>query len=263
MPELPEVEEAAQRLRRALEGRRITAVRLLHPSLRKRLPAATARTIRDARVMAVARRGKHQLIRLADGRTLHAHFRMNGDWLVDRATDPLPRFARATIDLDDGARVVLVDSRALATLTLHDVDEDVASELGPEADDPSLTPERLARALTRRRIAIKPVLLDQRIIAGIGNIYAAEALWRARIDPFTPANGIDERACAALLRAIRAVIRRATGGRYQPAPSQQATASGRLDVYDREGKPCRRCRTPIARAVQAGRSTYYCPTCQR
>lgn len=263
MPELPEVEEAVRRLRRALESRRITAVRLLHPSMRKRIPAARARTLRDARVTAVTRRGKHQLIQLADGRTLHAHFRMNGDWLVDRATDPLPRFARATIDLDDGSRVVLVDSRALATLTIHAAGEEVVSDLGPEPDDPSLSPDSLARSLSRRRIAIKPALLDQRIIAGIGNIYAAEALWRARIDPFTAANSIDERACGVLLRAIRAVIRRATGRRYQPAPSQQATASGRLDVYDREGKPCRRCRTPIARAVQAGRSTYYCPTCQR
>ena len=102
------------------------------------------------------------------------------------------------------------------------------------------------------------MLLDQRVIAGLGNIYAAESLWHARISPETPASSLSlESRCAALLSAIRRVIERATGARYTDS------SVSRLAVYDREGKPCRRCRTPIERIVQAGRSTYYCPTCQR
>ena len=268
MPELPEVEEAVRRLRRALEGRTIAAFRLLHPALRRRVSSARARTLAGARVVGVERRGKHQLVRFADGRVLHAHFRMNGDWWVGRDDEPAPPHARALISLDDGSRVALVDSRALATLALHDAGAEPALALGPEPDDPALDAASLERALAPRRGAIKPALLDQRVIAGLGNIYAAEALWRARIDPFAPASSLSRRDLGRLLRAIRAVIRRASGGRYRSsvvggAGGTFAARPPRLDVYDREGEPCRRCRTPIARAVQAGRSTYYCPACQR
>src|SRR5262249_30674590 len=129
--------------------------------------------------------------------------------------------------------------------------------LGPEPDDPALTAKALAAVLSKRRGPIKPVLLDQRVIAGLGNIYAAEALWHARISPSTPASSLSPKQVSALVKAIRRVTDRATGAR-----STDSSVS-RLAVYDREGKPCRRCRTPIKRLVQAGRSTYYCPSCQR
>jgi formamidopyrimidine-DNA glycosylase len=264
MPELPEVEEAARRLRRAIIGRCVTRVRLLHPSFRARLPARRASTLRGASVSHVDRRGKHQVIHFVDGRTLHAHFRMNGDWEIGRTEDPVPRFARALVELDDGVRVALIDSRALATLTLHSAGEAPTLALGPEPGDLSLDAGSLGRSLATRRGAIKPALLDQRVLAGIGNIYAAEALWRARIDPFKAANALSERERTTLIAALRAVIDRASGGRYRDSDSADAAPStvSRLDVYDREGKPCRRCRTPIERAVQAGRSTYFCRKCQ-
>ncbi len=181
---------------------------------------------------------------------------MTGDWIVDTADAPLPRHARAAIDFTDGARLVLEDSRALATIDIHPPGAPLDLGLGPEPDDPTLDADHLLAQLARRRSAIKPVLLDQRVIAGLGNIYAAEALWRARIDPRTPAADLGRRDVSRLLTAIRAVIRRATGARYRDA------AAARLDVYDRAGNPCRRCRTPIRRIVQAGRSTYFCPKCQ-
>ena len=256
MPELPEVESAARRLRRAILGKRVERVDVLHRSLRRRLTPAQRRSLRGAVIRAVDRRGKHQLILLDDGRVLHAHFRMTGDWTIDRVGHPLPRFARATIELHDGTRVVLDDPRALSALDLHAPDSPPL-DLGPEPNDRSLTAGSFAATLSKRRGPIKPVLLDQRVIAGIGNIYAAEALWHARISPTARASSLSTRQVAALLSALRLVIRRATGARY----TDDSTV--RLAVYDREGKPCRRCRTPIKRIVQAGRSTYYCLHCQR
>lgn len=256
MPELPEVESAVRRLRDAIINKRIVRVDVLHPALRRRLSPARLRSVRGMRVTHVERRGKHQLIWLDDGRTLHAHFRMTGDWLIDRATDPLPRFARAAITLDDGVRAVLNDPRALSTLDLHAANAAPDLGLGPEPDDPALTPDSLLEVLSRKRAPIKPVLLDQRVIAGLGNIYAAESLWHARISPSTRASSLTRAQVKRLLTAIRRVIARATGARYtDPSVS-------RLAVYDRAGKPCRRCGTPIERIVQAGRSTYFCPGCQ-
>lgn len=257
MPELPEVESAVRRLRTAASGKTIAKVSLLHPALKRKLSPARVRSLRGAKIRDVERRGKHQLFHLDDGRALHAHFRMTGDWLMDRADDELPRFARAAIDFTDGSRVVLEDPRALSTLDLHAADKPPELGLGPEPSDPVLTPVFLMAALVKKRGPIKPVLLDQRVIAGLGNIYAAESLWHSRISPSAPASGLTKKQVTALLAAIRRVIKRATGARYTDS------SVSRLAVYDRVGKACRRDGTPIERIVQAGRSTYYCPTCQR
>jgi formamidopyrimidine-DNA glycosylase len=179
---------------------------------------------------------------------------MTGDWAtgVDAAN---ARYPRATILLDDGSRVVLDDPRALSTLQIDAAGVDSMTKIGPDADDPSLTASWLRDQIAKRKIAIKVALLDQSVVSGIGNIYAAESLWRARIDPRRAANSLSAREVSTLLASIRAVLRRATGARY--------TDRGvRFDVYDREGKPCRRCRHTIERITQAGRSTYFCPSCQ-
>jgi formamidopyrimidine-DNA glycosylase len=257
VPELPEVEEAAQRLRAAINGRTIDEVRLLHPSLRRRSSARLVRALRGARVRDVERRGKHQLVHLEDGRVIHVHFRMNGDWVIGRSSEPVPRFARALVRFTDGTRVVLEDSRALSTFDVHRHGDILPLALGPEPQDPGLTPGRFRRVLARRRIAIKVALLDQRVIAGLGNIYTSEALWRAKLDPRVSAGSLSSEEVSRLLNGIRGVIRRATGRRYT------SLEGDRLDVYDREGKPCRRCAHPIYRIRQAGRSTYFCPHCQR
>ena len=256
MPELPEVESAARILRSAIEGKTLLSARVLHPALRRRLPRGALAALAGAQVRSVERRGKHQLIHFEDGRVLHVHFRMNGDWIIGTKSEPMPRFARAVFHFAPDVRVVLDDSRALSTVDVHPAGVDLPLELGPEPFDPRLTPAALRAALSRRRIPIKVALLDQRVIAGLGNIYASESLWRAKLDPRALASSLDLTTARRLLSAIRAVIRRATGGRYTQL------AGARLDVYDREGRPCRRCRVPIERIVQAGRSTYFCPRCQ-
>ena len=257
MPELPEVEAAMETLRRHAKGRTLGRVRLLHPALKRRLSAAMLRSLTGARIVTVERRGKHQLLHLDDGRIVHVHFRMNGDWVTDEVGDALPRFARATFEFDDSTRLVLVDSRALGTVDLHPSGAELSLGLGPDAADVEWSAEQLAASLATRRGPIKPALLDQRLVAGLGNIYAAESLWRARIAPTAPSNGITAARVRVLRRAIAAVIKRATGSRYTDV------GAARLDVYDREGSPCHRCGTSIARITQAGRSTFYCPACQR
>jgi formamidopyrimidine-DNA glycosylase len=256
MPELPEVEAAMEVLRARAHGRTITRVRLLHPALQRRLTPSQLRALANARITRVERRGKHQLLHLDDGRVLHAHFRMNGDWELIATGTALPKFARAVLDFDDGSSLVFVDSRALGTIDLHPAGAELDLGLGPDAADPTWSATQLADALARKRGPIKPALLDQRLVAGLGNIYATESLWRARISPRLPCAELTRAQVTALRKAIAAVIVRATGSRYTDDDTVK------LDVYDREGLPCRRCRTPIARIVQAGRSTYYCPQCQ-
>jgi formamidopyrimidine-DNA glycosylase len=258
MPELPEVEEAAGRLRSAALGKTIVRLRVLHPALARRFPARDAASVAGATIRRIERRGKHQLLHLDDGRALVVHFRMTGDWEVGRVEEPEPRFARAALDLADGTRVTLADPRALATLTLHDARSAPLPALGPEANDPAFTAEHLGEALAARRGAIKPALLDQRVVAGLGNIYAAEALWRARISPRASARALSLERRRRLVRAIRDVLDRAPGGRYWIGERE-----ARWKVYDREGKACPRCGSRIRRITQAGRSTYYCPRCQR
>lgn len=256
MPELPEVEAAMNVLRRRAKGRTIARLRLLHPAMRRRLSPARVRSLAGAQIERVERRGKHQLLHLTDGRVLHAHFRMNGDWECGKVTDELPRFARAVLEFTDGTRLSFVDSRALGTIELHPAGALLDLGLGPDASDKKWTAEQLGGALATRRGPIKPALLDQKLVAGLGNIYAAESLWRARIDPRAPSRSLTPVQVKALRRSVAAVLERATGSRY----TDDSTVA--LDVYDREGLPCRRCRTPIERIVQAGRSTYFCPSCQ-
>jgi formamidopyrimidine-DNA glycosylase len=256
MPELPEVERAARRVRRAIVGQTIARVRLIHPSLKRRITARALSSLRGHRIVAVEQRAKHQLLVLDDGRSLHVHFRMAGDWLLDRVDRELPRSARAAIEFVDGSRLLLVDPRALSAIALLAAGAKPFNDLGPDPSSPGFD-EALASALARRRTAVKPSLLDQRVAAGVGNIYAAEALWEARIDPTTPANGLTPAQVHDLSAAIRVVLDRGRvgGRRYRDGDAS-------LRVYDREGEPCLRCGTPVERIVQAGRSTCYCPRCQ-
>jgi len=262
VPELPEVELAARVARAACAGKRLVAVRTLHASARRHLPPSVAATLAGDRVSAVRRRGKHQLLMLDSGRTLHVHFRMTGDWRVTRAGGAPEPLARLLLDFDDGTRLALVDPRALAVATLHAPGIDPLPALGPEATDRQFNATWLRRALEGRRGAIKPALLDQRLVAGVGNIYAAEALWHARLDPRTPCAQLDHPQLAAIVAAIKRVLRRALAHPERYYGADGASDRIRFSVYDREGGACPRCRAPIERIVQAARSTYRCPRCQ-
>lgn len=261
MPELPEVEHAAAMARAVAVGRTITSVRIRHPAQRRGLPARDARSLVGDRVLAVERRGKAQRFRLASGRDLQVHFRMTGDWLVP-GPGRLPRTVRAIMGFDDGGRLALDDPRALSVISLcAPAGED--RNLGPDALDRALTARYLARALSARRVGIKVVLLDQAIVAGIGNIYASESLWRARIDPRISANRLEADRLGALARAIRTTLRAALERQSRYYGRDDASGDdARFAVYDREGEACRRCGARVRRITQAGRSTYFCPRCQ-
>ena len=264
MPELPEVELAVRRLRPHVEGRVVRAIDRHHAATRRALAPARVRTLVGQRIAQLARRGKFQLLRVESGATLVAHFRLDGDWDIGRTDMPLPRHARASITLDDGTRIALVDPRALATLTWHGRDEDPVAHLGPEPFDDALTPAALRGALATRRAAIKLVLLDQRVLAGVGNIYAAEALWHARIHPDIAANTLSAPRVAQLLEGVRFAL---TRGLDEPGrvfgTAHTAASSHELMVYGRDGEPCARCGRRIRRVVHGARGTWYCPGCQR
>ncbi|HEY0779480.1 MAG TPA: bifunctional DNA-formamidopyrimidine glycosylase/DNA-(apurinic or apyrimidinic site) lyase [Gemmatirosa sp.] len=260
MPELPEVETAMRRLRPVVVGRTILRVRTLHRMTSRTLPPGEAAAVSGRRVVGVDRWAKYQTLQLDDGSALEVHFRMAGDWAFGPTSEPeTPRFARAAIDLDDGSTVTLVDSRGFGTIR-RIAPDDPRPVRAPDALDPAFDASYFGRVLAARRQAIKPTLLDQALVGGIGNIYASEALWRARIDPRTPAGRIGPRRLARLTIAIRETLADAIAS---PGRHAEGEALDRLAVYERAGEPCRRCGRAIARTVQAGRSTYACPTCQR
>jgi len=260
VPELPEVERAARRLARAALGKTIASVSAIHPSLKRKLPPSHSCAVKGTRIKSIERRGKHQLLHLDSGDTLVVHFRMNGDWEIGTTQEALDPFARAVIDLSDGTRVSLVDRRALSSITLDKEGASSLPKLGREASDSSLDADYLLDVLKRKKIAIKPALMDQAVLAGLGNIYAAEALWEAEMDPRRAASKVDRAKLERLIESIRLVLspKKKLPGRYT-----DSRGASRFAVYDREGKECRRCGGTILRIVQGGRSTYFCPDCQR
>ena len=247
MPELPEVEAAARRLRAVAVRQTIAGVERLHPAMRRQLKPSTVKRLVGETITGVERRGKYQILRLSGGGALVVHFRMTGDWEIGTVSEPLPAYARVVITLGNGARVALVDPRALSALST------VVPDVGPDPTDSSFTAAQFHALLARRKAPIKVALLDQRLVGGVGNIYAAEALWKAKINPRRPARSLTAGEAGRLLRAVREVME--SGGRY-------TYGEGRFAVYDHEGQACRRCGTPIERFTQAGRSTYWCPCCQ-
>ncbi len=260
MPELPEVEEAMQRLRAAVEDKTISRAGAVHPALARQFPDASARRLKKQTIVKVERRGKHQLLHLADGSIIHAHFRMNGDWLLSTTDQPLDKFTRAFIELSDGTRIELNDRRALSALSVHAKGENPLPDLGMEANDPALDADHLKLVLRSRRGPIKPALMDQKVLAGLGNIYAAESLWRAKISPKAVASSLSKARLARLVDGIQSVLMEENRppGRYTDVEGRD-----RFAVYDREGEQCPRCGATVKRIPQAGRSTYYCPRCQR
>lgn len=259
MPELPEVESAVRWLRPIVVGRRITAIEAHHRSQARQLPSRDRARISGRRVVRVERRGKHQLIHLDDRALLLVHFRLDGDWVEQPRRDEPPRHMRVSILLGS-RRLALTDPRALCSVRYVPPGADAGLDLGPEPEDPALTAVLLRGRLASRRVPIKPLLLDQRLLAGVGNIYATEACWHARIHPARRADLLTAGEVTRLLAGLRRTLRdghvnagrHRTGGRAIP-----------FEAYDRAGEPCRRCGTRIRRVEQAGRGTWYCPTCQR
>jgi formamidopyrimidine-DNA glycosylase len=276
MPELPEVELVARALDRLLRGRRVESARLIRAGLAPgTTPRAFARTLRGATVEGVGRRGKHILARLDHGRVLLTHLRMTGRFLLLPDAKPLPKHTHALFRLEDGRRLAFTDQRHFALMKLARASElDDLKELrglAPEPFSEEFTPEYLARVLSRTRRTLKSVLLDQTKVTGLGNIYASEVLFLARTSPFHIASKLPRRRAARLHRAILDVLGEAIvhGSTMNVDPEDIDSSyfgggyQGRWRVYDREGQPCPACSASIRRLTHTGRSTYFCPRCQR
>jgi formamidopyrimidine-DNA glycosylase len=271
MPELPEVETVRRYLAPALEGRRFARVRIDDPRLTRPLDREdVARELEGETVEIVDRRGKYLIVRFASGRALLIHLRMTGS-LIHAADLPEDAYRRAVVTLDDGTDVAYRDVRRFGTWLLLEPDEVEAyvdSRVGREPLAEAYKAKHLAERLHGRRAPVKAAILDQRTVAGVGNIYADEALWRAKVHPLTPARALDADEVKALHRGIRkalqlGVARQGSTLRDYRAPNG---ASGEMQhefkVYGRDGEPCDRCGTPIEKIRVAGRGTWYCPRCQ-
>ena len=270
MPELPEVETTVRGLERVLKGRRLTRVEPRRADLRRALPVDLRQRLTGARVTSLGRRAKYGLINTDRGDTLIFHLGMSGRWRI--APAEIEKHDHFVLETDEGTVLALNDARRFGSLDLLPTDElgvwPAFAALGPEPFD--LDPKGLKTALVGRKAAIKLLLLDQRIVAGLGNIYVCEALFRSRIGPKRAGGSVSLVRLERLVPAIKDVLGEAieVGGStlrdFASPDGELGYFSKRFDVYGREGKPCRSgCGGTVRRIVQGGRSTFYCPACQR
>jgi formamidopyrimidine-DNA glycosylase len=270
VPELPEVESVRRLLAPAMASHRFVRVMVRRPDLRIPFPARFAARLIGKTALDVQRRAKYLVVPLSSGETLVMHLGMTGWFEIDVARDD-PEDARhdhVVFRMSSGATVTFNDPRRFGFMDLiaAGADHPVLSTLGPEPLSAAFNPAALARACAGRKAPLKSVLLDQRVVAGLGNIYVVEALHLAGLSPERAASTLATRAGAPreparrLVSAIKKVIRAAIDRQ-----SRKTYRGERFRVYDREGEPCRRagCTGVIVRRSQAGRSTFYCPSCQR
>lgn len=282
MPELPEVETVMQGLRSFLEGRKISHVECRSPSLRKPLPSMELQGLCGLRILPLRRRAKYILVPFAHGKTLVAHLGMTGSFTVflpEQVPDmQLDRHDHVVITMEDGTTIVYRDPRRFGVMDVLASDTlsttGYFADLGPEPLQDSFTAERLLTVLRTRKSAIKPALMDQSVVVGVGNIYASEALYLSGIHPETPANQISLERMAVLVQKIKAILTSAiqSGGStlrdYRRVGGERGYFQFQFSVYDRAGQACPDCtcslkRTGgIQRIVQSGRSTFFCPVKQ-
>ena len=268
MPELPEVETTVRGLAKVIDGRRIARVEMRREDLRRAFPPDLGQRLTGARVTGLGRRAKYGLIHTDRGDTLVFHLGMSGHWRVDPAE--LGQHDHLLIVTDEGRQVALNDARRFGSVDLVCSDElpqwPVFRALGPEPTG-ELTGAWLKQKFTGRKASVKAMLMDQRIIAGLGNIYACEALYRARIDPRKAAGKVSRAKLEALAEAIPAVLGEAiaAGGStlrdFVSPDGELGYFAKEFAVYGREGHPCG-CGGTVTRIVQGARSTFFCLKCQ-
>lgn len=271
MPELPEVETTVRGLARILDGQRIERVAIHRADLRRAFPPDLVQALTGARVTGLGRRAKYGLVHTDRGRTLVFHLGMSGRWRID--PEEIGKHDHLVLETS-GHRLALNDARRFGSVDL--VDEAALDMwpafkvLGPEPLGEELSVTLLRAATKGRKQAIKLLLLDQRVVAGLGNIYVCEALWRARIDPRKAGAKVTRPQLERLVPAIRGVLEQsiADGGStlrdFAQPDGELGYFASRFDVYGREGAACRHDDGgTIKRIVQGGRSTWFCPTCQR
>ena len=268
MPELPEVETTVRGLAKVLKGRRIERVEARRSDLRRAFPDNLGQRLTGATVTGLGRRAKYGLIHTDRDDTMVFHLGMSGSWRINRAE--IEKHDHLLLETDEGTRLALNDPRRFGSVDLVPTAElpewPPFKALGPEPLD--LTAHELKRRLAGRSAAIKLLLLDQSIVAGLGNIYVCEALFRAGIHPQRAGGSISLDRLKRLVPAIHNVLDEAiaAGGStlkdFASPDGELGYFSKRFDVYDREGQPCR-CGGSVRRIVQGGRSTFYCPRCQK
>ena len=270
---MPEVESVRRRLVPVLEGRTLERVEITDARLTRPFPPEEiARALEGERVAALDRRGKYLIVRFESGRALLIHLRMTGSLLLDAAgngvVDP---YLRAVVTLEDGSDVAYRDVRRFGTWLLlkpGELEPYLEARVGPEPLARGFGARTLAQRLARRRAPIKAALLDQRTLAGVGNIYADEALWRSRIHPLRESRSLEASEVKALSKGIRDALERgilrqgSTLRDYRLPDGEPGAMQAEFKVYGRAGEPCGRCGTPIERIRVAGRGTWYCPSCQ-
>jgi formamidopyrimidine-DNA glycosylase len=276
MPELPEVELVTKSLNQLVKGRKIIVAELLRERLAPFNSAAEfAEKLKDAVIMSVHRRGKHILFDLDNSNTLIAHLRMSGRFLLLPIERDLPKFSHAVFYLEDETRLVFSDQRhfgfmrVVETAKLYETKE--LKSLAPEPFSDDFNEKYLRETLKNSKRNIKIVLLDQTKVLGLGNIYASEAMFLARINPKLSADKISARKASVLFEKIREVLDESIAHgstlNVNPENIDGSYYGGGFEnhwrVYDRENEPCVNCETPIKRIVQSGRSTYFCPKCQK
>ncbi len=274
MPELPEVETIKNDLRSVLPGRRIERAKVLDPRLVKYPSVAEFEEgLVGQRIVSVDRQAKYLLVRLSGGRVLVVQLILTGQLLLVGPEAPVRKSLRMILDLDDGNQLRLVDSSHLARVNLLEEQELTTrlplGELGPEAISDQFTQEYFRRVLRGTRRQIKALLLDQRVLAGLGNIYTDECLFAARIHPLRPANSLSPQEVERLYRAIRSILpeairlRGTTTRSYRDVQGRKGGYQEKLQVVARTGKPCTGCGGTVQKIWAAGRETYLCPSCQR
>ena len=273
MPELPEVESVRAQLEPVLTGRRFERVEIHDPRLvRPHEPAEVAAELEGERVAAVERRGKYLIVRFESDRVLLIHLRMTGSLRHSSSGLDGDSHRRAVVRLDDGSDVAYRDVRRFGTWLVLEPGElapYLATRVGEEPLDALFTAARLGKRLAKRRAPIKAALLDQRTLAGLGNIYVDEALWRARINPLRPAESISRAELRRLHRAIRTTLEAGIARQgstlrdYALPDGGSGSMQDEFKVYGRGGEPCDRCGTPIAKTRLGGRGTWFCPHCQQ
>jgi formamidopyrimidine-DNA glycosylase len=306
MPELPEVETVMRGLAAVLDGRRIVHAETTRPDLRWPFPDRLAERLAGARVTALRRRGKYILVRLDTGESMLVHLGMSGrlvarpkagpkvpwmgptgrfsdarghNWDAMRDPDPREAHEHLVMETEDGTRIGFVDPRRFGCVdlmpTAGEEDHKLLAGMGPEPLEDAFTPAVLAASLAGKRTPMKAALLDQGVVAGLGNIYVAEALFRAGISPRRQARSVSGKRIERLVPAIKAVLEEAIGAGgsslrdYVRADGELGRFQDRFAVYDREGQPCPLCPgvgqgcAGVQRIVQSGRSTFYCPRTQR
>ena len=289
MPELPEVETIRRDLESELIGLKLTRVDFIWPgSLKGMAPENFKKSVIGKEIVAVERRAKNLAIKLSDNNYLLMHMKMTGHLLIESANkqlnptgswqakdgplaDPLNQFIRVVFWLNNGKIMAFSDLRKFGYIRLIGEEElsNIYAEYGPEPFSKAFSPDYLQTLFAKKKQAIKKVLMDQANVAGIGNIYADEILWAAKINPETPANTLTSGQFDSIYKFTREILKKAielrgtSSSDYRDTKGEKGRYEARLNAYRRTGLPCKRCQTPIERITLGGRGTHFCPNCQK